>query len=187
MNHRWIESGERVETACETSPGVPFVADSDAAIYCYVDDTIYMGSRLAAEVWQGIKQSGFPGQAAGYGRAVGKFGVAYILAHEYGHNVQHDLTSREPRFQRPGPPFLARQLELHADCLAGLWANSVYAEGRVELRDVDEALSTARAVGDFDVATRDHHGTPDERAAAWKAGYDVGDPSDCDAYLEPEG
>jgi len=187
VDHVWIAPGDDVETACRDARGQPFVADADAAVYCGADDTIYLGTRLAAEVWQGIKASGFPGQAAGYGRAVGDFGVAYMVAHEYGHNVQHDLTSRRPELERPGPPLHTRQLELHADCLAGLWANSVYMEGRVRPGDAEEAFSTVRAVGDFDVSSRDHHGTPDERHDAWKAGYANGDPADCDAYLEAEG
>ncbi len=66
--------------------------------------------------------------------------------------------------------------------MAGSWGNSVYAEGRLEPGDVEEAVSTALAVGDFDVSNRNHHGTPEERRQAWLTGFESGDPSVCSRY-----
>ena len=41
--------------------------------------------------------------------------------------------------------------------------------------------------GDFDTEKPGHHGTPQEREDAWKAGFDSGDPSSCSRYLEAAG
>ena len=76
--------------------------------------------------------------------------------------------------------------ELQADCFAGTWAHSAAAEDRLEDGDLEEALDAALAVGDFDASDPGHHGTPEQREAAWRDGFDSGDPSSCDRYLEPE-
>ena len=163
-----IPEGGAARTGCQV------VADESAAFYCTRDDTIYIAERLASDVWQGINDD-FPGQRAGYGRAVGDFGLAYVVAHEYAHNVQHELGFYELRPRGGG----VRAFELQADCMAGLWGNSVYRAGRIKPGDVEEAMSTALAAGDFDYDNEQHHGTPQERRAAWLLGYESGDPSRC--------
>jgi predicted metalloprotease len=128
-------------------------------------------------VLNGIRDD-FPGTAAGEGRAVGDFGVAYIVAHEYAHNVQQELG-----YYSTGRRLQAKPFELQADCMAGAWGNSVYRKGKLDEGDVEEALSTAQAVGDFETRDQQHHGTPDERREAWLQGYRSGDPSTCTRYL----
>jgi hypothetical protein len=49
---------------------------------------------------------------------------------------------------------------------------------------VQEALDAALAVGDFDAGNPGHHGTPEQRAAAWNRGFESGDPGACNQYLE---
>lgn len=169
--YEWLDDGERVPTGCDV------VADDSAAFYCTRDDTIYVAQRFAAELFQGIK-SDLPGQRAGYGRAAGDFGVAYVVAHEYAHNLQHELDLYTLRPQIGSKPF-----ELQADCLAGAWGNSVYQEGLLQPGDVQEAIDTASAVGDFDFTGPDHHGTPQERRAAWELGFRSGDPNRCARYV----
>jgi uncharacterized protein len=166
----WVEPGQVVRSGC----GVP--ADDNAAFYCPNDDTIYFAQQLAADLWQGIADD-FPGERAGYGHAVGDFGVAYVVAHEYAHNVQQELGifTLNPRVS-------AEPFELQADCMAGLWGNSVFREGKVESGDVEEALSTATAAGDFDELNPGHHGTPAERRQAWLLGYETGDPAACQRF-----
>jgi hypothetical protein len=163
-----IPRGGAARTGCRV------VADDTAAFYCTGDDTIYIAEQLATELWQGINDD-FPGQRAGYGRAVGDFGLAYVVAHEYAHNVQYELGFYELQ-PRGGS---VRAFELQADCMAGLWGNSVYRAGKIKPGDVEEAMSTALAAGDFDYNNEQHHGTPDERRAAWLLGYESGDPSRC--------
>jgi predicted metalloprotease len=121
---------------------------------------------------------GLPGERAGYGRAAGDFGVPYVVAHEYGHNLQHELGLFTVGAANSTKPF-----ELQADCMAGAWGNSVYEQGLLEPGDIEEAVNTALAVGDFDVSAKNHHGTPQERRAAWLAGFRGGDASICRRYV----
>ena len=77
------------------------------------------------------------------------------------------------------PRYGVEPLELQADCMAGLWGNSVYKEGLLQPGDVEEAISTAQAAGDFEYGNPQHHGTPSQRRAAWLLGYRSGDPARC--------
>ncbi len=167
VRYVWVPPGSAVRTGCGATAG------DDAAFYCPIDDTIYIAQQLAADLWRGIADS-FPGERAGYGNAVGDFGVAYVVAHEYAHNVQQELG-----IFTLNPNVSAAPFELQADCMAGLWGNSVFREGRVQEGDVQEALSTASAAGDFDEINPGHHGTPDERRQAWLLGFESGDPAAC--------
>jgi uncharacterized protein len=171
VGYRWIAAGDRVLTGCRK------VAHDDVALYCPGDDTIYVGEAFAGGILRGVRDD-FPGQRAGRGRAIGDFGVAYVLAHEYAHNIQQELG-----FFSEGRRLAVKPFELQADCMAGSWGNSVYREGNLNPGDVEEAVGTAEAVGDFEYLSPQHHGTPDERREAWLTGYRSGDPSICRRYV----
>ena len=172
VRYAWIPRGQSALTGCQV------VAGADAAFYCPADDTIYIAERFAQDVYEGIGDR-FPGERAGQGNAVGEFGLAYVVAHEYAHNVQFELGFYELQDPRDG----VKAFELQADCMAGLWGNAVYRAGRYDDRDVEEAISTAQAAGDFDYGEAQHHGTPDERRTAWLAGFRTGDPAECRRYV----
>ena len=91
--------------------------------------------------------------------------VAYVVAHEEGHNIQNELGLDEGRVSTQG-------LELDADCLAGAWAADAASRGVVNKQDVEEAQVTAWLVGDYAFDDPGHHGTPSERQAAFTNGYD---------------
>ncbi|MBI5104628.1 MAG: neutral zinc metallopeptidase [Solirubrobacterales bacterium] len=167
----WVAPGARVLTGCGQ------VADDGAAFYCPADDTIYVAQQFASDLYRGVLRR-LPGEQAGHGRAAGDFAVAYVLAHEYAHNLQNELGV----FDNSVSP-TARPYELQADCLAGTWAYSVYAEGHLRDGDIEEAANAALAVGDFDVGNAQHHGTPQERRDALLAGFRSGEPSACERYL----
>ena len=167
VRYDWVSPGGITLTAC----GEP--ANDRSAFYCPADDTIYVAQQFAAALYEGVLE-GLPGE----GRAAGDFAVAYVLAHEYAHNLQQELGIFDNRVSRQAKPY-----ELHADCFAGVWAYSVFATGALEPGDLEEAADAARAVGDFDVGNEQHHGTPDERRSALLAGYESGDPSVCSRYI----
>ncbi len=148
--------GESVTSGCGAEAG------EDSAFYCPADDTIYIGQRIAEQVASGA----------------GDFGAAFIVAHEYAHNVQQELG-----WFTAGRRLATKQFELQADCMSGTWANAVYEQGRLDPGDVAEAQRTAEAVGDFNFEDPQHHGTPTERRSAWQTGFDSGDPAACQRFV----
>ena len=152
VSYTWIPAGRVAAGACGGELG------DNAAAYCPGDDTIYISERFAS----------------GFGNEIGDFAVAFIVAHEYGHQIQHELGL----FERGLPTV---RMELQADCFAGTWARS--AEDRLEEGDIQEALNTALAVGDYQTGAEGHHGTPEQRKEAWTRGFEAGDPQACDVYV----
>ena len=170
----WLEPGERVRMSCVGPGGAPQVTTDDTAAYCPPDDTIFVAKQMAVDLWQGlanvggeVRQSTLPGD----------FAVAYVVAHEYAHNVQNEIGV----FGFGLPTW---QTELQADCMAGLWANSAYFEGVLDDQDIEEGLATADLFGDFAFDSPGHHGTPRERVEAFGTGYATGDPDACGEYLQ---
>ncbi|HEV2786248.1 MAG TPA: neutral zinc metallopeptidase [Solirubrobacteraceae bacterium] len=152
------------------------LANDSSAFYCPGDDTIYVAQQFAADLYRGVLR-GLPGERAGFGRAAGDFAVAYVLAHEYAHNLQQELGVFDNSVRRSARPY-----ELQADCMAGAWAYSVFEQGLLEPGDLEEATNAALAVGDFDVGNAHHHGTPQERRAALLTGYETGRPARCEQF-----
>lgn len=169
VDHVWVAPDAEVDTACG---GV--ATDSDA-FYCAKDDTIYIGQTFASQLYDGVLAS-LPGTRAGFGRAAGGIAVGFVVAHEFGHNVQieNHITFN---------PLHALPTELNADCLAGTWTRWEYGKGKVTDAQVGQVLSAALAVGDFDFFSPQHHGTPQERRDAVLTGFEDGHPAACDQYL----
>ena len=178
VSYAWIPPGQTAASACGGESGT--LGDS-AAAYCPGDDTIYISQQFAADIYEGALDHALPGSSQGYGRTAGDFAVAYIVAHEYGHQVQDELGLFDTYSERV--PTMA--FELQADCFAGTWAHSAAQEDRLEEGDLQEALDAVLAVGDFNAGDPGHHGTPEQREEAWRNGFDSGDPASCDRYLEP--
>src|SRR5215204_4091847 len=112
VRYFWVPPGGAVFAGC----GVP--ADDRSAFYCSADDTIYVAQQFAADLYRGVAE-GLPGESIGYGHAAGDFAVAYVLAHEYAHNLQLELGIFDNSVTASAKPY-----ELQADCLAGSWAHS---------------------------------------------------------------
>jgi len=75
------------------------------------------------------------------------------------------------------------QVELHADCWSGVWASSAADRGILEPGDIEEAVQTTMDVGDYETGAPGHHGTPEQRSAAFLTGYESGEPAGCEGYL----
>ncbi|MDQ0616758.1 neutral zinc metallopeptidase [Arthrobacter globiformis] len=167
----------------ESYPSECGASDDKTAGYCTLDDTITFSQAMATEIWNGrIKANRDPET----GVSSGDFSVAFAVAHEYAHNLQRELglIPLDPRDPREPEIYPVYKTELHADCWAGVWANSAYYKGYLQGTDVEEAQQAGRLVGDysFDKPQR-HHGTPQQRVDAFMTGYNTGTPTSCDPWL----
>ena len=169
----------QVNTACgpATSAVGPFYCPADSEVYIDLDFFRELSDRFGAP---------------------GDFAQAYVIAHEMGHHVQNLLGISDDVRQRQraaGSESEANQLsvmlELQADCLAGVWAHSVYARGDLEPGDIEEGLAAAQAVGDdrlqrqatgYVVPDAFTHGSSEQRVRWFRQGLSSGDPDRCDTF-----
>jgi uncharacterized protein len=160
-----------VESACgfQQSATGPFYCPADEKLY--IDLSFY---RLLKERFN----------------APGDFAMAYVVAHEVGHHVQHLLGTsdqvhqqRQQLSEKDGNK-LTVMLELQADFYAGLWAHYADAmKGVLEQGDIEEALTAANAIGDDKLQQESSgrvvpdaftHGTSEQRMYWFKRGLDSG-------------
>ena len=144
--------------------------------YCPADHKVYLDLSFFQEL---SRRFGAPGD----------FAAAYVIAHEIGHHVQSELgieeQVREKQQQDPGNANLySVQLELQADCFAGVWARSTYNRGLLDPGDIEEGLKAAAAVGDDRLGARSReqwtHGSSELRVKWFRTGFDSGKASACD-------
>jgi uncharacterized protein len=130
--------------------------------------------------------------------APGEFAQAYVLAHEVGHHIQKliGVESKVRQFQSQNPGSanaVSVQMELQADCLAGVWAHSTQQRGLLEQGDVQSALGAAAAVGDDHIQqmTRGRvqpetftHGSSQQRMDWFNRGFNSGSISACNTFAQ---
>lgn len=156
---------------------------ADAAtgpFYCPSDQNIY----LDLSFFRQLEQLGAPGE----------FARAYVIAHEVGHHVQHELgieqqVRREQQsVSRAGANALSVRLELQADCFAGVWGHHASDVANLSAADYREAINAAAAIGDDRLsggrATPDSftHGSSQQRVTWFQRGLESGDPNSCDTF-----
>jgi predicted metalloprotease len=155
--------------------------------YCPADKTVYLDLNFYTQL---SRDFGAPGD----------FAQAYVIAHEVGHHVQQELgiSDQVTRLQRQNPSdanALSMRLELQADCLAGVWAHSVYTEDSAERGlsdgDIEEGMVAAEAVGDDTIQERTtgrvdphswNHGSAEQRTKWFRVGLDSGNSDKCDTF-----
>ena len=110
-----------------------------------------------------------------YSVPFGDAATAVVVAHENGHRVQ-DLLGEF------GQPISSAQIELQADCLAGVWAKTVYKRGLLEQGDIAEILGLVNISGDSaetPITAQGAHGNAQLRTKFFEQGYDGGKPGSC--------
>ena len=150
--------------------------------YCPGDRKIYLDTEFFATL---SRQLGAPGEIA----------AAYVIAHEVAHHVQDELgilgkaNAARARMVPAEANAVSVRIELQADCLAGVWAESVNA--LLKPGDVEQAINAARQIGDDTLQRRAgkvpqphtfSHGSSAQRVRWFTTGYEQGRMEACDTF-----
>jgi uncharacterized protein len=127
--------------------------------------------------------------------APGDFAQAYVIAHEIGHHVQHQLgisakvDAMRGRISEKEQNALSVRLELQADCFAGVWSRG--SQLNLDKGDIEEALNAAAQIGDDTLQKKSQgyaqpdsftHGSSKQRMAWFNAGLQSGNMKQCDTF-----
>lgn len=182
VGYTWPQAGQSVVIPCHEE-GVPDSenqpSDDDTAVYCGGDDKITIAVPVAVGYWNGSRTANSD-DTSGY--ASGDLSVAFVVAHEYAHNVQAELGISWDEDGNRRYPVIAT--ELHADCLAGIWANAAWRARLIGDADATEAVGALARIGDYSFDHVAHHGTPAQRVDAFNLGYTNGAPAACTPLLD---
>jgi predicted metalloprotease len=151
--------------------------------YCPQDEKIY----IDLSFWDELRR---------IGGSTAEFAQAYVIAHELGHHIQKllGIEGKESRLaqQEPGERnHLSVDLELQADCFAGVWAHSTEQRGIVHPDDITEALKAAASVGDDHLQKMSGravspeswtHGSSAQREQWFRAGLNGGTVASCTTF-----
>ncbi|WP_179406523.1 KPN_02809 family neutral zinc metallopeptidase [Novosphingobium marinum] len=166
-----------------TRSGCGAAAASMGPFYCPADEGIYI-------------DTSFYDQLANQLGARGDFARYYVMAHEYGHHVQH-VTGlagqvRSAQQQNPrGANQLQVRMELQADCYAGVWAGRN--RNLIEQGDMEEGLRAASAIGDDALQSGSGravnpesftHGSSQQRMEWLERGLRTGNDEACDTFAD---
>jgi len=157
--------------------------------YCPNDQRIYIDTSFFRDLE--VRFRGCSGKAC-------QFSQAYVIAHEVGHHVQNMLgiLPKVQQMQRGVDKreanHLQVQVELQADCFAGVWAHhSDRAKHIIEPGDVEAAMQTASAIGDDRLQKQSQgrvvpdaftHGSSAQRQRWFTMGLKSGTVSSCNTF-----
>ena len=166
----------------ETQSGCGDAQASTGPFYCPQDERVY----IDLDFWDELKRLG--------GNS-GEFAQAYVVTHELGHHVQNILGTERQAQQLMRDPSkrsaASVDLELQADCYAGIWAHSTQQRNIINGADIQQALQNAAAVGDDHIQKMQRgtvspenftHGTSAERQGWFKRGLSTGQVRACNTF-----
>lgn len=172
----------------ETQSGCGGASSSMGPFYCPADNMVYIDLSFYDDLHNKLN-------------APGDFTMAYVIAHEVGHHIQHLLGisdkvhTMRSRLSEAEFNKLSVKLELQADFLAGVWAHYTQTKGIIEPGDIEEALNAANAIGDDRLQKQATgrvvpdaftHGTSAQRMRWFKKGYETGDVEQGDTFNAAE-
>jgi predicted metalloprotease len=183
QTHRNYRRAKLVLFRNYTQSGCGVARSQTGPFYCPEDEKVYI-------------DLGFWDELRRLGGSNAEFAQAYVVAHELGHHVQNIL-GIEQQVQRlsgqnPGEKNkLSVDLELQADCLAGVWAHSSEQRKIVDSADIAAGLQAAAAVGDDHIQKMERgavspesftHGTSAQRVGWFKQGLQQGTVAACNTF-----
>ena len=168
-----------------TQSGCGGATEASGPFYCPLDKKVYLDTGFFRTL---ERQLG----------AGGDFAAAYVIAHEIGHHVQDELGILQESMQmrqslsEAESNAVSVQVELMADCLAGVWAKGAQAQfGSIDSGDVAEAMNAAARIGDDTlqqsagrrpVPDSFTHGTSEQRMRWFATGQESGRIESCDTF-----
>ncbi len=168
----------QVKSACG------FASSASGPFYCPGDNKLYIDLSFYRELDQKFGASG-------------DFAQAYVLAHEVGHHVQN-VIGVLPKFNEMRRTLskleankMSIQVELQADCFAGIWGHFTDQKGLLERGDLEEALNAATKIGDDAIQKRTqgyvvpesfNHGTSKQRKHWFRRGFESGRLDQCNTF-----
>ncbi len=168
----------QVKSACG------FASSASGPFYCPGDSKLYIDLSFFKELDQKFGASG-------------DFAQAYVLAHEVGHHVQN-VIGVLPKFNEMRRKLskleankMSIQVELQADCFAGIWGHFTDQKGLLERGDLEEALNAATKIGDDAIQKRTqgyvvpesfNHGTSKQRKYWFRRGFENGRLDQCNTF-----
>ncbi len=156
--------------------------------YCSADETVYIDMT-------------FYNQLKTQFGASGDFTMSYIVAHEVGHHVQHQLgilkevNRLQQQMSKEEANRLNVRLELQADYFAGCVAKWQDEQGYLDDGDIMEAINAAQAIGDDTIQKKSQgyvvpddftHGSSAQRKEWYDRGYRYGDLEHGDTFSIPD-
>jgi predicted metalloprotease len=166
----------------EGSSGCGEAQSAMGPFYCPSDQKIYLDTEFFNELKTRFN-------------APGDFPIGYVIAHEVGHHVQdllgleEKVRAEQARASKAQGNALQVDMELQADCYAGVWAAND--KNLLEPGDVQEGLGAAQAIGDDTLQRASQgvvvpesftHGSAAQRQAWLKRGIDTGDMTQCNTF-----
>jgi uncharacterized protein len=166
-----------------TQTGCGVASSQSGPFYCPADTKAYLDLGFFRELRD---RFGAPGD----------FAQAYVVAHEFGHHVQHllgiDEDVRSAASRDPGASGeLSIAQELQADCFAGVWGHAAFNDELLEQGDLEEGIGAAAAVGDDRIQRETTgrvnretwtHGSSAQRVEWFQRGFDSGVVDDCNTF-----
>jgi predicted metalloprotease len=162
--------------------------------YCPNDREVYLDTSFFRDLE--VRFRGCSGKAC-------QFAQAYVIAHEVGHHVQN-LLGILPKVQqaqraassRAASNHMQVQVELQADCFAGVWAKHAEQQYKfLDAGDIDAALRTASAIGDDMLQRRAQgtvvpesftHGSSEQRKRWFSTGFREGTVKACNTFASAQ-
>jgi predicted metalloprotease len=162
-----------------------FAGSASGPFYCPGDQKVYIDLSFYHQL---ATEFGAPGQ----------FARAYVIAHEVGHHVQSLLGITDKAAQaeesagKVGANHISVEIELQADCFAGVWAQQANQARKIlEPGELEQALAAASSVGDDTLQKREQgtvvpdsftHGTSAQRVRWFRRGFEAGKIENCNTF-----